>query len=282
MQKIELKNQTSSGEPLLATFSPEEGMALLNYSRGEQQVVGATSRIIGPHFGDRNPKTIPRRQDITSWPEVQAMHEEKHEDPFYNGIARYAPWKVETGENHLTAILSGKDAWNSIPLAELEGQPFIMRMDVTLTREALEIDLSVVADSDALVGLEYLFALPNGSGRLHADVWDSYLERMTEKPLPEKWRPLARNVLSLDLSEPVEAIFHPFPDRTSSDIHLETPNYQLHVRYRCKNAENCWLLHKSKGSPIVRLAPMAAKYPYRPSLTVNALHIALAIEKGSR
>ena len=94
-----------------------------------------------------------------------------NEQFFSHGIGRlYAPGKAVVTQNKVTAILSGKDTWNGIPLAELEGQNFVMRFQAELLQEGLRLNLfsECQSETDSLIGIKtYFYHLPKGIGTVY-------------------------------------------------------------------------------------------------------------------
>src|ERR1700733_331139 len=173
MDSIILKNTTASGIPLEAIFLPNKGMNLISYKRGSIEVIDQSTKgeferrfaglgpLIGPHFHRRKPHLVPK-MDVTKFPYVANLNNEVQSDPLSHGIGRYAPWQAKFTETSIEEKLSGKDTWNDIPLSALEGQNFQMTFHVDLTKQGLELKLSVVSDTDSIVGIHYYYYLPQG------------------------------------------------------------------------------------------------------------------------
>lgn len=231
MPTIVLRTENAQHEPLTATFDPDNGMRLTSLRKGNVELLGgANSGPIGPHFG--------------------ALHPGLNPENFVDGIARYAPWKATATDNSVRAQLGGKDEWKGKTIAALEGQTFKMEMVATLTESGLAIDISVVADSDAVVGYGCHFKVEKGHAKVTSDDGN------------------------LDL---VDAIFHPTRDALAANIQLETGRHEVQLRYQCQNAENSWQLKYHPEHATVYLAALAAKSPARPVLTVNAIHIDIVV-----
>jgi hypothetical protein len=190
-------------------------------------------------------------------PHFGALHPGIYPQPYVDGIARYAPWKAQVSDNTVRAQLTGKDEWNGKTLAALEGQAFKMELVAALTEHQLAIRISIVADADALAGFGCQFKLPKGPARLLSSVQENS---------------------NLSLEPSVHAVFHPSPNPLATTICLETTAYTLQLRYQCQNAENSWQLKRDQGQSSVYLAPLAAKSPVRPVLTVNAISMDLQIQ----
>ena len=153
-----------------AHFLPEKGMNFVSLKKGEIEAIDQSTRrgfeerfaglgaMIGPHFHHR--KLLPPPPDPKLFPHVANSSE-----PFSHGIGRYAPWNVEGScEMHIDATLSGSDTWNGVALKDLEGQDFKMTYSAKLLDEGLQIELSVVSDTESIVGLHTYYALADGAG----------------------------------------------------------------------------------------------------------------------
>lgn len=172
-ETVVLNYMTEEGIHYQATFLPSHGMNLISYKREDVEVIDQSTKtgfeerssglgpLIGPHFHRR--KILPEI-NYSVFPQYFYCKEHGIDDIFSHGVARYVPWNFEKQSNGIKAKLSGKDLWQQIPLATIEGQNFQMGMDVTLDSHGLKIDLSIVSDSDSLVGIHYYYRLPNGKG----------------------------------------------------------------------------------------------------------------------
>lgn len=265
---IILEKTATDGTHLQATFSPEQGMNLLSYKKGEVEVIDQSTRssfeerfaglgaLIGPHFHRKRKQSVPVVKDESLFPHIARVKAKGIEDPFSHGIARYAPWKAEATKTQVKAVLTGKDLWNDVPLSVLEGQNFKMEINVELKPNGLFIMLSIVSDTDSLVGIHYYYALADGKGRIMSD-----------------------GQLVADISPEVEIDknFHAAPDPLKGLIELETSSYTLKTHYSCASAENSWQLYHPKGASYVCIEPISAQDPHHPNLTVSSLKIQLEI-----
>src|ERR1700722_13801367 len=163
-----------TNETYQATFDPARGMNLLSYKKGATEVIDQATwplfeeryaglgALIGPHFHHRNAAVLPKIADESLFPHIARVKAKGILEPFSHGIARYAPWKLlEVTKSSFKARLSGKDSWNGVALAALEGQNFTMDFKGELTALGLKLDLAVVSDTDSLVGIHYYYRLPN-------------------------------------------------------------------------------------------------------------------------
>ena len=287
-----LSTQSHDGKPLAATFLPAMGMNLISYKKGDREVIDQATRplfeerfaglgaLIGPHFHRRNPNILPKIADESLFPHIQRVKAKGGNiDPFSHGIARYAPWKLlSTTPTSFSAMISGKDTWNGVPLAQLEGQQFIMRMNVQLSPQGLGIDLSVVSDTDSVVGIHYYYALPKKEGKIISVVQPNYIDKGASVPIPPQWQYDGQHKLVFDLQNEADFTFHPFPGGSKGSILLDAVDYKLRTSYTCQSQENCWQLYHPKGETFVCIEPLSAYDPRHPNLSVSSVHIDLSIE----
>lgn len=286
--QVTIKNCTSKGELLEATFLPHKGMNLVSFKKGDIEVIDQSTyksfkenycglgALIGPHFLHRNPKVIPSSNDETLFPHIASLKKEGLQDPFYHGIARYSQWKAEASETEIKGSLTGKDELHGVPLKLLEGQDFKITFDAEMTKENLSITISVVSDTASLMGLDYHYALSKGKGIVTADTLESYEEEGVTKQIPSTWDYKNQHI-HYDLNHSANFHFFPFLNPLSGNILLQTENYQLRTIYNCVNEENCWRLFHPPGNSYVCISPMSAKNPQKPQLTVSFLKVKLEI-----
>ena len=148
MKKITLTHQTSSGSQLKATFLPEHGMNLVSYQKDGVEVIAQSTwnlfeerhaglgALIGPHFHRRLPELIQPVKHEERFPHIAKVKAKGIAEPFSHGIARYAPWQVESSEQTIQAHLFGKDLWQGVPLKELEGQDFQISFLISLKEDS--------------------------------------------------------------------------------------------------------------------------------------------------
>ena len=287
MNPIIIKQRSALGVPLEATFLPEQGMNLISYKLGDLEVIDESTRtffeeryaglgaLIGPHFHHR--KVIPAVKDESLFPHIARVKAKGIAEPFSHGIARYAPWKAESSENKVKAILTGKDLWNGVPLADLEGQNFTMNFEAEMTEQGLNIKLSVVSDTDSIVGIHYYYRLPKGQGKVISQIQNYYLQDGKRLPLKSDWKVDAQQKAQFDLVSAFDNTFYPFPNPLESKIILDTKEYKLVTTYKCRSQENCWQLYHPQGASFVCIEPLSAQDPRHPNLTVSSLDINLEI-----
>ncbi|SCA64106.1 Uncharacterized protein SCG7086_CA_00080 [Chlamydiales bacterium SCGC AG-110-P3] len=289
-KRITLKCSANDGTPLEATFAPDRGMNLTSYKRGSTEVIDQSTSplfeercaglgaLIGPHFHHRNPKVTPPVANDSLFPHLAAIKKRGTTEPFSHGIARYVPWQTEATENTVQAIVTGKDEWQGVPLADLEGQDFTITYDATLTSEGLNIRMTVRSDTDSVIGLHYYYNLPKGTGSITSDVRNTCMENGIERELDSKWNLDNQNVLRFDLGDEADYGFRPSKDPCGGTIILDAGDYRLRTRYQTGCAENSWQLYHPKGSSFVCIEPLTAEDPRKPQLTVSILDALLTIE----
>ncbi len=260
MNRIKLTAQNEAGIPLEAIFEPEKGMNLSSFKKGGIEVIHeGQGLLIGPSFGKR--------------PAYLAQEN----DPFVHGMARYASWKAESNENSLSAVLSGQDLYQDLPLSAWEGQNFKMRFAAHLGPKGLKLELSIVSETDSLTGIEYHYMLPHGKSRVISQVQNSYRQNGVLRPLPKEWGVDAQQRLTLDTGQAADYTFYPYPNPLHGEVLLETPEYRLVSRFFCESQENSWRLWHPTGAPFICIQPFSAQDPLHPNLTVNAIGIELEI-----
>lgn len=275
MTIITLENQAENGESLQAQFALSQGMNLLSYKKGSVEIIDQSTKdlfdersaglgaLIGPHFHRRKKEVIPKIANEELFPHIAKVRAKGIEDPFSHGIGRYAPWTlISQSANHVHAQLTGKDLWNDVALSTLEGQNFSMSFNAKLEKNGLFLNLSIVSETDSLIGIHYYYALPNGRGRILSQIRGENGEVMQ---------------LNCELNEFIDQTYHPFPDLLTQTIVLETDQYQLKTTYQSPSAENCWQLYHPNNASFVCIEPISAKNPKYPNLSVSALQIQLEI-----
>lgn len=294
MNYITLKNKTESGDTLEATFLPDIGMNLISFKRGQTEVIDPSTKeqfeerrsglgpLIGPHFHRRRPDVLPVIKDESAFPHIARVKAKGIHDPFSHGIARYAPWQAKSTDTKVSATLSGKSVWNGVSLAELEGQNFQMEFSCELKPNGLHIGLSVVSDSDSLVGIHYYYHLPNGFGTVVSRIQNKVIENNEKKPIPDSWNMDTQQNLTMPLNRSLDVTLYPFPDLLGGRILLDAGLYQLQTSYRSNSQENCWQLYHPEGASYVCIEPISAQDPRHPNLTVSSLQIQLEIQPSGR
>lgn len=273
MDEITLKHTALSGQELEARFAADRGMNLLYYRKGDIQVLDQSTRalfderfaglgaLIGPHFHHRNLSWIPAVKDEALFPHIARIKAKGIQEPFSHGIARYAPWKVEkVSDSKLKARLTGKDEWNGVPLASLEGQNFTYDLTAELTSEGLVLTLSIVSDTDSVVGIHYYYAVPHGKAVVKSAI--------RKEGKSEEF------IYSFD--QPIDANFHP-AEPLKGKIEFDTQDYKVITTYESPSQENSWQLFHPEGASYICIEPLSAADPRHPVLTASSLKIRIEI-----
>lgn len=289
MDTLVLRNKTASGTPLSATFLPDQGMNLASFKWGDLEIIDQSTRalfeeryaglgaLIGPHFHRRQTSALPPIADESFFPHIARVKAKGVQEPFSHGIARYAPWKAVATESGVKAILTGKDTWNGVALAALEGQNFTMRFNAELTNEELLLELSIVSDTTSLVGIHYYYHLPNGSGKVTSRIQKHYLEEGVRREVPENWGLDETQKVEFNLDHAYDCTLYPFPNPLEGQIFLDTGAYVLTTKYQAPSQENCWQLYHPKGASFVCIEPISSQDPRHPNLTVSSIRIRLQV-----
>ncbi len=290
-KRIELSNKTPLGESLQAVFLPDKGMALVSFRLDDLEILDQSTRpefeerraglgpLIGPHFYRRNPAILPPLPNKERFPHIAILEKKGIQDPFPHGIGRFAPWKTKSTDTFISAYLAGKDTWNDVPLSQLEGMSFNMRMDAKLDPDGLKISLSCVSEKDSIAGIHYYYALEGGKGTVTSQVQKKYYALLEQKTIPPDWNQTDDHTLSFNLENDADFTFHPYPDPLSAKIILETGKHQLITTYTSPSQENGWQLYHPKGASFVCIEPVTAQNPRRANLTVSSIQIHLQPKK---
>ncbi|WP_042281882.1 hypothetical protein [Candidatus Protochlamydia sp. R18] len=289
MNIIKLENRTEDGEKLEATFTPDHGLNLISFKRGNIEVIEQSTwnlfeerfaglgALIGPHFHRRRAESLPKIADETLFPHIGRVKAKGTQDPFSHGIARYAPWQTTFTQTQLNGLLTGKDLWNGVLLSTLEGQNFEFELQADLTPTGLSLQLSIISDTNSLVGIHYYYSLPNHRGKITSFVQDKVRIEDCLQSIPSSWSFDLKQQLVFDLKEEADFTFRPFPDPLMGEILLETDIYSLKTRYQSVCEENCWQLYHPKDASFVCIEPISSQNPKHPNLNISQLQIYLEI-----
>lgn len=285
-----LRADVEEGAQYSVCFEPGRGMNFTHLKKGEIEAIDQSTRdlfearyaglgaLIGPHFHHRNSAVIAPVKNEALFPHIAIDKAKGSKEPFSHGIARYAPWKVEeSSDTHLYASLKGDDEWRGVPLKELEGQNFEMSYHAHVTSKGLEIELSVIGETESIVGLHTYYALGSGASVIKAHVQDRYVDKSVWKKIPVEWGFDDEHHLAYVLDKDTDFGFHPFPDPLKGRIVLQTASHELEVCYSSPNEENSFQIWHPKNSSFVCIEPLSAQDPRKPKLTVNRLKIEIAI-----
>jgi len=270
-----------------ALFYPDKGMNMASLKKNGVEIIDQSTQalfeerfaglgaLIGPHFHHRKSEVLPKIADESLFPHIARVRAKGIDEPFSHGIARYAPWKAEATNEKVKAVINGKDEWRGVPLETLEGQNFKMSMTAELTDLGINVDLSVVSDTDSLVGIHYYYRLPPGTNRVKSRVQPEYLSQEGKKSI--SWDFDNQNRMTFNLNQFADYTFHPYPNKLEGRILLDTQEYQLVTLYRCASQENSWQLYHPEGASYACIEPISAQDPRHPNLSVSSIQIQLQI-----
>lgn len=294
MSKIVLNTTSTSGKQLSATFLSDKGMNLISFKSNDIEIIDQSTMplfeerfaglgaLIGPHFHRRKTDTLPLIKDESLFPHIARVKAKGTQDPFSHGIARYAPWQAESTPTKVKAVLSGKDTWNGIPLAALEGQNFKMTFTAELTSSGLLLDLSVVSDTASLVGIHYYYHLPNNKGKVVSRIKKSFIEENKLKELPQDFPIDSQHTMRLPLDKSIDWTLYPFPNPLEGHILLDTETHQVLTTYWCTSEENSWQLYHPNEASFACIEPISSQDPRHPNLSVSSIRIQIQILTGDQ
>lgn len=290
---VSLKAKATDGTPLEAVFAPKRGMNLLSYKKGDIEVIDPSTRtlydersaglgsLIGPHFHRRRYNAISYIPSEEAFPHIKRVLEKSGEiDPFSHGISRYAPWNFQAAADEIKGVLKGSDSWNGVSLKEIEGQNFTMNFEAKLSAQGLNIKLSVVSDTDSLVGLHYYYHLPENNGFVTSKVKSYFLDASGARvPLDEKpWFNKTTHELRFPANQGVDMAFHSYPDPLNTEILLDALKWKLTIKTHSLNEENSWQLYRPEKGSFICIEPISAQDPRHPNLTVSSMDVLLTIQ----
>lgn len=292
MEEIILRNHALDDTPLHVCYLPDKGMNMISYKKGGREVIDQSTTdlfveryaglgaLIGPHFHNRRKEILPHFGDSALFPHIATVAAKNpSKDPFSHGIARYAPWNFEATETTISAQLRGEDKWNGIFLKDIEGQDFTMKYDAALQPDGLHIELSVVSETDSLVGIHYYYHLPKNRGSVISGVQKKAIAvDQSTYALPPSWIQSAENQrVAIPLDDDIDLTFHPFPDPTKGEVVLDAVDYKLKTTFSSTNEECCFQLWHPKSASFVCIEPISANNPRALHLSVSSIKIALEI-----
>lgn len=291
MGKIQLKNTSSSGQPLVATFLPEGGMNLCSYKLGSIEVIdqktlslyekrrAGLGALIGPHFHEHQ-KISRGFFDEELFPHIAKGKAKGRKDPFSHGIARYVPWKYVASDTQIKGYLSGDDLYKGVPLKVFEGQNFSMTFEARLLPDGLFIEYKIDSEKPSVIGLHYYYSF-SGKGTIHGAVQSTYRDQNEWKSLPKEWSNGKENDLHFSLPNTADYGFLPVKKTVNDhDYHiiLDTETYSLHIDYNTiSDTEiSCQIYHPKNGT-FVCIEPLSSKFPPKPRLNRSTLETKLTI-----
>lgn len=199
------------------------------------------------------------------------------QDPFHHGIGRYVPWQAEIKDNRILANLEGKEVWKEQSLASHEGQAFKMTFAAKLDTQGLSLDLSIVSETDSLIGIDYYLAIPPSlNSTLTASTARLCMDGKEKKEVDSLWTRNSMGEIVIPLHESsIDCTFYPSSNPLEGSAVLNTSLYNLGIRYSCSCQENCWRIVHDKKDDFIRFQVLSSQDPCHPNLTVSSLSIFL-------
>lgn len=283
MDSVVLKNKD-----VVAVFASAKGMNLMQLQVGGIDIIDLNTRplfeerfaglgsLIGPHFHHRPIDQIPSVPFESSFPHIAKLRAKGVLEPFSHGIARYAPWNVQSSGSSIHAKLSGSDLWNGDPLSLLEGFSFQMELTASLLPKGLLLDYSVEAEKPSLVGLHYYYTLPSAGGRIKASVENMYREQDEWKPIPASLLDEKGN-LFFDATQEVDVGFIPKRGKDGFEIFYENKQFTLKISFLVEGGEASWQLYRPKDASYICIEPLSAKDPKHPIYKKSRLQVKIEV-----
>ena len=231
MTEVHLKNQTSDGAILRATFLPEDGMNLKSFKRNNIEVIEQSTinlfterkaglgALIGPHFHQQD--YVAKELNDSIFPHIALSKKQGRKDPLSHGIARYVPWNYQASTTQIKAKLTGRDSYKGIPLKTFEGQDFILTFEARLLSDGLTIKYCVESEKPSVIGLHYYYRFQE-TGLIHGHFENLFRDQNQWIEIPKKWKKNGDNsLLNIKLPQALDYGFVPH----RKDFH--SPYYHL-------------------------------------------------------
>lgn len=282
----------SSDGALKATFDPEKGMNMVEFSWQGKSILDPSTKslflersaglgaLIGPHFHHRKEEDIPPLKDPELFPFFEKLQKKGEKEMFSHGLARYVPWKVTQKEASLIqATLSSEDSYKGHLLKELEGYDFELHFQARMRQNILNIEYEFEAEKPSVIGLHYYYALEHQKGRVVSLVGPKYHHPKGWRPIEPAWLQ-GPTQLDFKIDPLVDADFGFCPENSlgkGSQIKLVLSDYTVQIDYETDSEENAWQLYHPKGAPYVCLEPLTAHNPREASLEKGRLSVQIKI-----
>lgn len=272
MKEVVLQRIQEDGTLLRAIFLPEQGMNLISLRFGDIELIDQSTKklfnerlsglgpLIGPHFYHRkHPAPV---IDDTLFSHIAALRAKGEEEFFSHGIGRYVAWNWSASDLSIEATISGMDSHRGVTLAALEGFDFEMIYKAHLTKDGMEISMSVESkEAPTICGLHYYYALDPGKSVVKMDVDDYYNDMGHWKIIPQEWKDKDIGLLAFDLQQGSDFGFLPKREDHTGQATLCTGNRELKITYQTDSEENAFQLYHPKDASFVCIEPVTAKNP---------------------
>ncbi|MBJ7450092.1 MAG: hypothetical protein JHC93_07035 [Parachlamydiales bacterium] len=287
---ITLKSISADNHPIIAKFLPFQGMNLISYKKGNIEVIDQTTQslfderyaglgaLIGPHFHHRQADQIPPIADESLFEHIAKIKENGGTEFFSHGIARYAPWTYDSNQNSISARICGSDTWHDVPLKDLEGFDFEMKLNAQVTPLGLAMHLSVKAEKPSIVGLHYYYGLAFRKGVISGLVQDQYRTSHGLEPIPKEWYDKESGMLKFPVDSEADFGFFPRGNGHTGKMTLETTTHKLNVDYTAGTHENSFQIYHPAKSSYVCIEPLTAKNPRDLKINESSMAVKIAID----
>jgi hypothetical protein len=238
---------------LQATFLPESGMRCVSFKHGQIALI-EEGLVIGPHFGKRS------------------MCSPK--DPYPFGLGRYGSWDAAFTETSFDAKLTGEMTHQTQELKTLEGQNFKMSFRGNISPSELLLSLSVVSESDSLIGIEYMLPVSSENGPIQTTANRKIYRDGEKSAIPDHWEYKSTGELCVPTSEEYAFSFSPEPNPTEGQVIIGN---SLKVEYSCASEESSWMIRNQPSEKLLSLGAVTSQNPWKPNLTVSSITIKFVI-----
>ena len=284
-----MENIILKSEEVLAVFSPEHGMNLMQLQVEKKELIAQSTKplfeerfaglgsLIGPHFHHRPKEKIMKVPSEELFPHIARVKAKGILEPFSHGIARYAPWKAQVSQNSVTATLRSSDLWNGVSLAQLEGFSFQMNLVASLLTRGIFLDYSVDSETSSVIGFHYYYTLPVSGGRVKAKVEELYFENQRWKPVPDTFLG-GDGGLYFDVTQEVDYGFIPRKGAEGLfEIFYENELFTLKISFKTGGEEVSWQLFRPKGGDYICIEPLSARNPRDPISKKSRLQVNIEV-----
>ncbi len=257
-----MENIILKSEEVLAVFSPEHGMNLMQLQVEKKELIAQSTKplfeerfaglgsLIGPHFHHRPKEKIMKVPSEELFPHIARVKAKGILEPFSHGIARYAPWKAQVSQNSVTATLRSSDLWNGVSLAQLEGFSFQMNLVASLLTRGIFLDYSVDSETSSVIRWKPVpDTFLGGDGGLYFDV----TQEVDYGFIPRKG---------------AEGLF---------EIFYENELFTLKISFKTGGEEVSWQLFRPKGGDYICIEPLSARNPRDPISKKSRLQVNIEV-----
>ncbi|MCB1149428.1 MAG: hypothetical protein KDK48_04620 [Chlamydiia bacterium] len=140
--------------------------------------------------------------------------------------------------------------------------------------DALHLELSAVAESDALVG----FLIPfKGRGLFTVQAQTAYLTASGKELWPVDWQVSSDGTYRVPQEAQFEAGIHPYPNPLEGVCRYKTSDYTVELSLRCRCEESSFYISHPTGNEAVKIGVLSSYDPWHPNLTASTVQFSLKI-----